>query len=286
MALRILHCSDVHVTADYSSIPFCRLGWRRWMALGELTVGGRGKAYGRAAETLARVVQDFHTLGADHFVLSGDLTAYALEPEFQGARSLLGELAADRTRCTVVPGNHDVYTRGALRSRRFERYFGHLLQSDLPEYCRDGAFPFVRLLGEEAMLVGLRSVRVAPMPGLSFGAIGQVQLEALRELVKDVRLRERAVLVVVHHAPLGHHGRPDRYTHGLRDGRALLELLPGDRYAVLHGHVHRRYHHPASSTRPHLFNAGSSTLSGREGYWLIDVGDGRVLGGTAHAVEA
>jgi hypothetical protein len=70
----------------------------------------------------------------------------------------------------------------------------------------------------------------------------------------------------------------------LLDADALLELLPGPRFAVLHGHIHHRYHHPATATRPHLFCAGSSTQAGREGYWLIDVDGGTVRGGTAVAL--
>jgi hypothetical protein len=50
---------------------------------------------------------------------------------------------------------------------------------------------------------------------------------------------------------------------------------------VLHGHIHRRYHHPATDERPHLFGAGSSTQQGREGYWLIETRDGLIRGGEA-----
>jgi len=153
---------------------------------------------------------------------------------------------------------------------------------DLPEHCREGAFPFVRLVGEEAAVVGLLSARVPPMPGISNGLIGPAQLEGLQAVVKDPKLAHRALLVVVHHAPLTHHGRRDSWSHGLRDADALCRLLPGPRYAVLHGHIHHRYHHPATSERPHIFGAGSSTLAGREGYWVIDVSGGRVVGGEKH----
>jgi 3',5'-cyclic AMP phosphodiesterase CpdA len=283
--MRFVHCSDVHITADYFAQPLLRLGWRRWVALAELTVGGRARAYRRAPDTLATIARESREHAADHFILSGDLTAYALESEFQGARSALGELAEDRSRCTIVPGNHDVYTPGSQRSGRFERYFGHLLQSDLPEHCREGAFPFVRLVGEEAAVIGLCSARVPPMPGISSGYIGSAQLEGLAALVRDPRLAHRALLTVVHHAPLTHHGKADTWLHGLRDAEALCRLLPGPRHAVLHGHIHHRYHHPATAERPHIFGAGSSTMAGREGYWMIEVSGGQVLGGQKHVPQ-
>jgi 3',5'-cyclic AMP phosphodiesterase CpdA len=280
--VRFLHCSDVHITADYASLPMLRLGWRRWIAMAELSVGGRLKAYSRAPETLATIASDAEQHGVDHFILSGDVTAYALEPEFQLARDSLGALGEDPGRCTVIPGNHDVFTPGSHRAGRFARHFGHLLESDLPEHRREGAFPFVRLVGQEAAVVGLLSARVPFMPGIAYGRIGAAQLDGLAALVKDPRLAGRALLVVVHHAPLTHRGRADGYFHGLRDARALFKLLPGPRYAVLHGHIHHRYHHPATAERPHIFSAGSSTQRGREGYWLIEVKDGQVVGGQKH----
>jgi 3',5'-cyclic AMP phosphodiesterase CpdA len=281
--MRFVHCSDVHITADYRALSLRRLGWRRWLALLELTVGGRQRAYARAGSLLGAIAREAEALDA-HLVLSGDLTAYALESEFAGARAALGALGADPRRCTVVPGNHDAFTRGSVRTRRFERHFGHLLDTDLPEYRREGPYPFVRLLGEEAAVVGLCSARLPPAPGLAFGAIGRAQLDGLSALLDDARLAGRAVLVVVHHAPLGPDGRPDSALHGLRDARALFARVRGPRFAVLHGHIHARYHLPASAQRPHLLCAGSSTEAGREGYWVIEVGGGRVLRCEARAL--
>lgn len=274
--MRFLHCSDVHITGSYAQRSLFELGWRRWPALGELTLGGRGHHYRAAKETLRRIAADATAHGAGHLIVSGDLTAYALEEEFDGAKAALEGWVEERSRCTVIPGNHDVYTPGAVRSRRFERRFGHLLQSDLPQYQREGPFPFVRLLGEEAAVVGLLSARVPKLPGFSHGWLGPAQLDALSALVTDPKVAGRGVLVVVHHAPLDKDGEPDRRMHGLRDAAELFRRIPGERFAVLHGHIHRRYHHPATSTRPHLFGAGSSTMEGREGYWLIDVEKGRI----------
>lgn len=280
--MRFLHCSDVHMTERYAELPWLRLGWRRWLALLELSLGGRAKAYQRAPDTLAAIARDMERHRADHFILSGDVTAYALEGEFQMARDALGALAEDRRRCTIIPGNHDVFTPGSHRTGRFARYFGHLLESDFPEHRREGAFPFVRCVGEEAAVVGLSSARVPFMPGMAHGTIGRAQLDGLAAIVADPRLSGRALLVVVHHAPLTEAGRADHYFHGLRDAEDLFRLLPGPRYAVLHGHIHHRYHHPATAERPHVFGAGSSTQAGREGYWLIDVQGGRVVGGEKH----
>ncbi len=274
--VRILHASDVHVTARYGKIPWRKLGWRRWLALLELGPGGRARAYAGAGGVLGAIAREVEDGRADHLVLSGDLTAYALEEEFAAARKALGPVGEDPSRCTVIPGNHDTFTPGAVRSRRFERHFGHLLGTDIPGVECLGPYPFVRLVGEEAAVVGLLSARVPKVPSLAMGRVGRRQLAALRDLVHDSRLAGRAVLVAVHHAPEKPNGRPDSRIHGLTDAAELLALLPGPRFAVLHGHLHHRHHRPSDGRRPHLFNAGSSTERGREGYWRIEVRDGRI----------
>ena len=130
--------------------------------------------------------------------------------------------------------------------------------------------------------MGLCSARVPFVPGASFGFIGDAQLSALERLLKDPRMARRAVLVAVHHGPFKESGRRDSPSHGLYQVERLLSLLPGPRFAVLHGHIHHRYHHPATAERPHIFSAGSSTQAGREGYWLIETKDGQVVGGHKH----
>ena len=282
----LFHCSDVHVTGDYFGWHTPRLGWRRVLALAELTVGGRSRAYARAAVALARIAERA-ALEADHLVVSGDLTAYALEEEFVSARAALAALGGDPRRVSVVPGNHDVFTPEAAQARLFERHFGDLLASDFPEHRREGAWPYVRVLGDGgAAVVGLNSARVPPVPGLAYGWVGAQQLDGLRAVVAEPRLARAALVVVVHHAPLRESGVPDSPGHGLRDGEALLAALPGPRFAVLHGHIHRRYTHAASATRPFVFGAGSSTEAGREGFWALRLEGGRVAGARPVPLDA
>jgi len=280
--MRFLHCSDVHITQDYFRAPLYKLGWRRWIALLELSFGGRAKRYAQARPTLAQITRDMAVLGADHLLVTGDVTQYSTDWEFQGAREALGELGGDKRRCSVIPGNHDCYTPGALRTGRFEKYFGHLLESDLPEFSREGPYPFVRLVGEQAAVVGLCSARVPKLPGLAYGYVGEAQLAGVRAIVDDRRLAHCALLILVHHAPRTDLNKIDRRLHGLVDGEELLKLIPGPRFAVLHGHIHKRYYHPATALLPHAFGAGSSTEMGYEGYWVIEVKDGEVMRGAAY----
>jgi 3',5'-cyclic AMP phosphodiesterase CpdA len=280
--MRLVHFSDVHMQVDYARAPWLPLGWRRWAALVEMYGLGRRHSYTDAAAHLAWLAQESGRLQADHTILSGDLTAMALAEEFRMARDALGSLAEDPRRFTVIPGNHDVYAPDATRERRFEREFGHLLHSDLPEYAREGAFPLIRLLGEDVAVIGLNSARLPVLPGAAMGWVGQAQRDGLQRALQDPRLKDRFVFVTVHHAPLRPDGKPDRRSHSLLDADALLALLPGERSAVLFGHVHHRYRFPARGGRPHLFGAGSSTMKGRRGYWVYEVEQGRLV--SAHTV--
>ncbi len=280
--MRFLHCSDLHITQDYLGAPWRRLGWRRWLAMFELSFGGRAKGYRDARAVLRAIAADVARHGADHLLVSGDLTAYATDAEFRDALAALGAVAQSRATCSVIPGNHDRFTPQSVSQHRFEKYFGHLLESDMPEFRLESGFPFVHLKGSEAAVVGLTSAQLR-FPGFSQGTVGREQRDALARILADPRLDGRAVIVMVHHGPLRRNGRPDSTFHGLTDGVELLSLMPGPRYALVHGHLHDRFHHPATDRRPHVFCAGSSALRQREGYWLIDVADGVITGGAMHA---
>lgn len=281
-AVRVLHFSDIHVQIDYRSVPWRALGWRRAIAQIEMRLLRRADKFTDAARTVGRIVAAADRLGVEHAVCSGDLTGLGLPAEFEAARAALGPLATPE-RLTVIPGNHDRYTRE--HQGAFECHFGDLCHSDLPEHCRQGPYPFVRLVGAEAAVVAFSTARLAPFPGLVYGRVGEAQFDGLRAILADPRLSGRAVLAVVHHAPRDADGLPDLVTHRLLDADRLLAALPGPRHAVLFGHVHRRFWHQATSERPHLFGAGSSTQTGDTGYWLIDVRGGEVSGGVAVSLE-
>jgi len=271
--LRIVHLSDVHVQIDYKRLPLRRFGWRRAVAQLEWIGLGRSRRFAASLGVLEQIVREALELAPDHVVLTGDLTALAVEEEFACARRALQPLWRPGL-LTVIPGNHDRYTGHAARERRFERHFGELLRSDLPSHCGASGYPFVRLVGAGLAVVGLDSTRLAPLPGLSFGQVGRDQMRSLSRILRDPSVRDRHLAVLVHHAPLHQNARPDRLTHGLLDGQELLHMLAGRRCTLHHGHIHRRYWHPANERRPDVFGAGSSTERDGEGYWIIDLDEG------------
>ncbi|WP_373047040.1 metallophosphoesterase family protein [Vulgatibacter sp.] len=276
--MRILHISDVHVQMDYDADSWRRMGWRRMAGQLELKLARRARRYVKAPETIGRLVEEGLRQGADHVILSGDLTALAVDAEFEAARKALGPLADRPDLLTVVPGNHDIFTPGSRDKKRFDSWFGHLLGSDLPELRGEGAWPHVRLVGEDVAVVGLCSARVPLVPGIASGLVGEAQLRSLEKICADRRVRGRSIHVVVHHAPLRWDGSVDRRDHGLADARALIDVCARGGVAAIHcGHIHIRYAWQVPGG-PMVVGGGSSTWLGHEGYWLVDAEGGRLTG--------
>ncbi|MGZ8830225.1 MAG: metallophosphoesterase family protein, partial [Thermoanaerobaculia bacterium] len=98
MTFRIAHVSDLHVLSHTGAQWRAMLFNKRITGYAN-TVGRRGRVHRR--EFLVEVL-DAASKGADHVVVTGDITNLALESEYEDARSLL-ETVARRVEVTVVP---------------------------------------------------------------------------------------------------------------------------------------------------------------------------------------
>ena len=65
-------------------------------------------------DVLARIVADLKAQAPDHIAVSGDLVNISLPGEYLPALTWLSSLGPPDD-VTLVPGNHDVYIRGAAR---------------------------------------------------------------------------------------------------------------------------------------------------------------------------
>jgi 3',5'-cyclic AMP phosphodiesterase CpdA len=274
---RVLHLSDVHV-----DLPLTQLPWREMInkrALGATNlVLHRHQRFAQAREKLASLATFAREQGVDAIVCTGDYTALGTEPEIIAARAAIDALTRAAAIYVTVPGNHDLYMPDTVADTRFERHFGDLLQSDWPQLCVDGAWPIVRLIGDDAAVIAVNSARPNPQPWRSSGRIPDAQIEALSRITGDARLADRFVFVATHYAPRREDGTPDRKSHGLENADALLRACAGiARGALLHGHIHWRFHLQVPEMAARIFGSGSTTYAGREGFWLFDLQPGRVL---------
>jgi 3',5'-cyclic AMP phosphodiesterase CpdA len=178
-------------------------------------------------------VQDLRAARADHVVVTGDFTHLGLPHELEQARQWLQALGPAPA-ISVVPGNHDVYARGAGE---------HTIARWAPFFASDAdhasgpppAFPSVRVRGL-AVFIGLSTARPSA-PFLAVGEVGARQLERLAAILADARRRGLVRVVLLHHPPLA---EATGWRKRLVDGARLRAVLQAEgAELVLHGHTHR-----------------------------------------------
>jgi 3',5'-cyclic AMP phosphodiesterase CpdA len=291
--MRIAHFSDLHVLA-LEGVPTHRFLNKRFTGWVNLRVK---RAHKHRPAHVRAVAREITRAKVDHVVITGDLTNLALEQEFVAVRELLEEhLGLDPHEISAVPGNHDLYTRGAMRDQRFTKYFHDYVASDLPELCADiplGRFPFVKLRGPVA-IVGLSSAVPRP-PLMASGELGKPQLEALTRILAHPEVQKRTPVILLHH-PI--HNPPTKvktFVEGLWDADALIAKLAGlHRGLVLHGHLHVRRQRALATPLGELLSVGATSASldhehehKMAGFNLYDFDDDGKLGAVeAHVLDA
>lgn len=258
--MKIAHFSDLHLLA-LEGVTWSRFLNKRLTGWANMRLK-RGALH--RSSTVRAIARDVAAHEFDHVVITGDLTNLALESEFELVRQVLeDDLRLDPASISLVPGNHDLYTRGAEVSRRFERYFGPWLSSDLPDIGVDvsGArFPVVRLRGPAAV-VSLSSAVPRP-PFVAAGELGAAQLDALDRVLAHPEVSRRTLIVALHHPAVVPWSRLKHHVEGLRDSAALLaRLRQVPRGLVLHGHLHRRTQRVITTSSGNLLHIGATSAS-------------------------
>ena len=280
--MRIAHFSDLHLLS-LEGVPPWRFLNKRLSGWANLRLK-RGHIH--RASYVRAIAREIARAKVDPVVVTGDLTNLALEAEFDAVRRLLEEeLALPPRDVSIIPGNHDLYTRGALTSRRFEAYFADWLQGDLPELAVDvgGArFPVVKLRGGVAV-VALSSA-VPRLPFVAAGELGRAQLDALSRVLAHPEVARRTVVLALHHPAVDGWSGVKAHIEGLRDAPALLELLSRvPRGLVLHGHLHRRIQRIVTTAAGKLHHVGATSASLHDpspdrmaGFNIYEIDDGAV----------
>lgn len=267
--MRIAHLSDLHLLSLEGAVPF-RLFNKRLTGYLNLRFHRKSVHKAFAVSAAARAIRK---LGVDQVVITGDVSNLALEKEFELVRRFLADdLGLPPAQISLVPGNHDAYTEGAHRSRRFARTFGAYLRSDLPDLTAPGeVFPFVHLRGPAA-IVGLSTALPRP-PLVASGSIGAPQMRALERILAHPEVRDRTLVLLQHHPIHNPSSRVKRALEGLGDAdeeTRLLDRVP--RGLVLHGHLHRRIHRKLATRAGHLDAVGATSAS------LLHPSDERMAG--------
>lgn len=258
--MRIAHFSDLHVLA-LQGVPSHRFFNKRFTGWVNLRVK---RAHKHRPGHVRAVAREITRAKVDHVVITGDLTNLALEQEFVAVRELLEQdLGLKPDQISAVPGNHDLYTRGAMRDQRFTKYFHDYVASDLPELCADiplGRFPFVKLRGPCA-IIGLSSAVPRP-PLMASGELGKPQLEALSRILEHPEVKKRTPVILLHHPIHNPPSKMKTFVEGLWDADTLTSKLGGlTRGLLLHGHLHVRRQRALGTPVGELLSVGATSAS-------------------------
>jgi 3',5'-cyclic AMP phosphodiesterase CpdA len=223
----LAHLSDPHLATvpqpRWSELVSKRIiGYTNWR---------RNRCFIHRPEVLEPVVRDLKASVHDHLAVTGDLVNISLEKEYAPARAFLESLGAARD-VTLVPGNHDVYVRGADAYCR--SFWGDYMRGDDEHEPAELHFPFLRRR-DPLSLIGLSSAVPTP-PFMASGRLGDAQLERLAELLERCRDEQRFRVVMIHHPLRTHWSRSFRRLIDAPKLRATLQRHGAE--LVLHGHDH------------------------------------------------
>lgn len=237
--MRIAHFSDLHLLS-LEGVSLGRFLNKRLTGWAMLRFHRKSVHKPSAVRAVADEVK---RAKIDHVAITGDLTNLALEPEFELVRKFIeGDLGLHPDQVSVIPGNHDVYTRGSAHKRRFEEYCRGWIQSDLPEFGVEhhGArYPYVKLRGPCA-IIGM-STAVPRGPLMAAGQFGSAQIDQLQKLLEHDEIKRRTKVILQHHPAHNLRNRVIAYLEGLHDSKRMVAKLARLEHGlILHGHSHIR----------------------------------------------
>jgi 3',5'-cyclic AMP phosphodiesterase CpdA len=259
----IAHLTDLHLLeADHGR----RRGAERWR-LRYLSFGRPIDAEQRRRRALAALLEARQS-GADHLVLTGDLTEDGTAPQFEVLAAVLAESGWPPARVTLAPGNHDVYAGGDA--------WEHALCGPLrPFAATSGPGTTVALPG--VVLAAVSTAILQPVTR-SAGAIATRALAQVAQLAAETRRSGDALVLAQHHPPRCHPVGAWQWLDGLLNSAEQMALLhEHDHIHVLHGHTHREADTPVRAGAPARMFCAQALVDGHTPLRLYHVRHGRLL---------
>jgi 3',5'-cyclic AMP phosphodiesterase CpdA len=227
--ITLAHLSDIHLAPLPPVRPRDLLskrltGFINWQMARKSALHG---------DTLMNLVQHLRVQNPDFTAVTGDLVNLALDAEINTAFNWLQTVGTPERVC-VSPGNHDAYVRGALA--KAQSRWGEYLKGETVD---EGAFPFVRRIGDVAVISC--SSAVPTMPFIAAGRFDDVQAARLAQCLKLTGEAGYFRVVLIHHPPNVESQHPGFGLWGSRLFRSVIAAHGAE--IILHGHTHRSSMH-------------------------------------------
>lgn len=260
--LRIAHLSDPH----FSHITFHPKQFlsKRWIGNLNLLLH-RKKSY--QTEHLWHLPELFKQLEVETAFITGDFSSTSLDEEFSDGRRFCFAFSERGIPLHVVPGNHDCYTKEAVRKSRFYAFFppGADLRKRRVERV---------LLGKGWWYIGLDCAVVSP-PFCSYGHFFKTTQDYLKEALLDIPANGK--VIIGNHFPLFTTNRPH---HDLKRAKALQEILKAFPQVKLYLHGHDHTHYIIDRQKegyPLVLNSGSCAHKPNGTFFLLDLFENECL---------
>lgn len=223
----LAHLSDLHMLErDHHK--------RRGLSRTRLQFLSTGAALDAEArlQRATRLLQLAQRGGADHILLTGDLTEDGVDSQFEMLAEALDLSGVEPERVTLLPGNHDAY----VDFHAFDRALAGPLKA-----FRATSHDRARTVLDDAVIVPISTTIEGQWFTRSRGAIRLDDVARIRRVASDPISRERAVVVAQHHPPSHHPLFAVEWFDGVDNVTAMRDLLQERaRVHILHGHTHRR----------------------------------------------
>lgn len=240
--------------------------------------------------------------GAQHFVITGDISDNADERDFNILKEILIKndiYKSDKT--TIVIGNHDIFggpqtakdvinfptkcmnVNYQEKVEKFIHHFKELFENTIRVH-EELYFPFLKEL-KNVVLVGLNTNAEYSRfknPFASNGHVSKIQKQFLKSILSKSEFKEKVKVILSHHhfypknvashsseSPIWN--KLENYTMKLRGKKKLIKLfLESNVKLVLHGHSHEMKEYFRDGIR--FVNAGGSVDNNKEvaSLFLID----------------
>jgi 3',5'-cyclic-AMP phosphodiesterase len=228
--MKIAHLSDLHLLED----SFHQRPWATRFRAEFLSVG-RPLDPKERRNRFRNALRSVRESGAEHLIITGDLTEDGVESQFEVVAELLHESGLDPETITLIPGNHDAYH-----------------EPELWRAALNGPLSAFRMTSQPGSVLRFQGVTIIPVSTVreqhylfSAGAMEDQHVKEIAQVVANTRHSPQPVILAQHHPPRRTRLRLMEWFDGLRPHSEFSNLLHHeDHLFVLHGHTH------VSSSKP------------------------------------
>jgi len=230
---RFIHISDLHLSKI--SFGLSQFFSKRWIGTLNLIFSRKKKFH---PKPLFSLIDVFAKKKADYLIVTGDLTSTSMKEEFQMANDLFTSIEDLGIKCYFLPGNHDHYTKGSYRTRRFYNFFSNPIEHPdliISKYTLRHHCVEAHLLKDNFWLVMLDTAKATSL----LSSRGYFTKEIEHNLLSLLALipKEDKILLA-NHFPFA---QQESIRKILVGGKRLQQIIKDNDQIkfYLHGHTHR-----------------------------------------------